>query len=55
VARAKAGDVRFFEEAPRLAPRRRLDETRAARRPVLRWQPPAGEKPSERASGKAAE
>lgn len=39
VARARSGDVRFFEEAPRLAPRRRLDETLAARRPVLRWKP----------------
>ena len=35
--RAKAGAV--FSEAPHHAPRRRLDETRAARRPVLRWQP----------------
>jgi glycine dehydrogenase subunit 2 len=55
VARAKAGDVRFFEEAPRLAPRRRLDETRAARRPVLRWQPASAEGPAPSASGKAAE
>jgi glycine dehydrogenase subunit 2 len=55
VARAKAGDLRFFEEAPRLAPRRRLDETRAARRPVLRWQPPADEEPGATSSGKAAE
>ena len=55
VARAKAGEVRFFEEAPRLAPRRRLDETRAARRPVLRWRPPAVEEGIEKASGKAAE
>lgn len=36
-ARAAAGDAAFFREAPRHAPRRRLDETRAARRPVLRW------------------
>ena len=35
--RAKAGAA--FSEAPHHAPRRRLDETRAARRPVLRWQP----------------
>jgi glycine dehydrogenase subunit 2 len=41
VERARAGDVEHFREAPRLAPRRRLDETRAARNPVLRWQPPA--------------
>ena len=38
-ARAKAGDAEFFQQAPRLAPRRRLDETRAARSPVLRWRP----------------
>ena len=37
--RAKAGDAEFFRQAPRLAPRRRLDETRAARKPVLRWRP----------------
>jgi glycine dehydrogenase subunit 2 len=55
VARAKAGDVRFFEEAPRLAPRRRLDETRAARRPVLRWRPTAVESAAPSASEKAAE
>jgi len=38
---AKAGDVERFEQAPRFAPRRRLDETQAARKPVLRWRPPA--------------
>ena len=37
VARAKAGDAAWFQAAPRLTPRRRLDETRAARTPVLRW------------------
>jgi glycine dehydrogenase subunit 2 len=37
--RAKAGDVQRFTEAPTLAPRRRLDETAAARKPVLRWRP----------------
>jgi len=36
-ARAKAGDAAFFQGSPRLAPRRRLDETAAARKPVLRW------------------
>ncbi len=41
VARAKSGDAEFFLGAPRLAPRRRLDETTAARKPVLRWRPPA--------------
>jgi glycine dehydrogenase subunit 2 len=38
---AKAGDKARFLDAPRLAPRRRLDETRAARTPVLRWVKPA--------------
>jgi len=37
--RAKAGDVELFTGAPYYAPRRRLDETAAARKPVLRWQP----------------
>ncbi|MEE9195573.1 MAG: aminomethyl-transferring glycine dehydrogenase subunit GcvPB [Alphaproteobacteria bacterium] len=36
-ARAKSGDAEFFLGAPRRAPRRRLDETKAARHPVLRW------------------
>ena len=30
-------DPASFHEAPLLAPRRRLDETAAARKPVLRW------------------
>ena len=34
---AKAGKKARFEGAPRLAPRRRLDETAAARKPILRW------------------
>jgi glycine dehydrogenase subunit 2 len=38
-ARAKAGERDFFKSAPRLAPMRRLDETRAARQPKLRWKP----------------
>jgi glycine dehydrogenase subunit 2 len=38
---AKRGEKARFTEAPRYAPRRRLDETRAARQPVLRWTPPA--------------
>ena len=37
--RARAGAAAYFHDAPRHAPRRRLDETRAARRPVLRWRP----------------
>jgi len=34
---AKAGNRARFDGAPRFAPRRRLDETRAARKPILRW------------------
>ncbi|MEQ1612770.1 MAG: aminomethyl-transferring glycine dehydrogenase subunit GcvPB [Hyphomicrobiaceae bacterium] len=34
---AKAGDLDRFKQAPRLAPRRRLDETKAAREPRLTW------------------
>ncbi len=37
--RAKAGDE-SLKHAPVFAPRRRLDETRAARKPVLTWQEP---------------
>ncbi|MBT4219968.1 MAG: aminomethyl-transferring glycine dehydrogenase subunit GcvPB, partial [Rhodospirillaceae bacterium] len=36
-AMAKSGNADHFLEAPRLTPRRRLDETAAARAPVLRW------------------
>lgn len=36
---AKRGERTRFEGAPRLAPRRRLDETAAARKPILRWKP----------------
>jgi glycine dehydrogenase subunit 2 len=39
--KAKAGEAAFFHAAPRLTPRRRLDETAAARKPILRWRPPA--------------
>jgi len=35
--RVNAGDVEFFKQAPRLTPMRRLDDTRAARQPRLRW------------------
>ncbi len=38
---ALAGERERFLDAPRDAPRRRLDETRAARQPVLRWEKPA--------------
>jgi glycine dehydrogenase subunit 2 len=37
--RAKAGDV-SLKSAPHFAPRRRLDETLAARKPVLVWKEP---------------
>ena len=37
--RAKAGDAEYFHGAPYHTPRRRLDETGAARKPVLRWRP----------------
>ncbi len=39
--KAKSGDAQFFKDAPRYSPRRRVDETAAARNPVLRWTPPA--------------
>jgi glycine dehydrogenase subunit 2 len=38
--RAKAGD-QSLKAAPIYAPRRRLDETLAARKPVLVWREPA--------------
>lgn len=37
--RAKNGDVDAFKAAPMHAPMRRLDETQAARKPILRWTP----------------
>ena len=46
--RAKAGDAQTFQDAPVYTPRRRLDETAAARRPILRWKP-------DPVSGEAAE
>ncbi len=36
---AKAGDCERFSKAPRFAPRKRLDETRAARDPILTYKP----------------
>ncbi|MCT8970329.1 aminomethyl-transferring glycine dehydrogenase subunit GcvPB [Microbaculum marinisediminis] len=42
---AKRGDTERFAGAPWYAPRRRLDETRAARQPVLRWTPQAPSEP----------
>jgi glycine dehydrogenase subunit 2 len=38
---ARCGKQERFIGAPHLAPRRRLDETAAARKPVLRWKPAA--------------
>ena len=38
-AAARTGDTGRFHAAPVLTPRRRLDETAAARKPVLRWRP----------------
>jgi len=40
--RAKAGDE-SLHSAPHFAPRRRLDETQAARKPVLAWREPEAE------------
>lgn len=37
--RAVGGDVESFKAAPIYAPMRRLDETQAARKPVLKWTP----------------
>ena len=39
-ADARAGNAGRFTAAPSRAPRRRLDETRAARTPVLKWERP---------------
>lgn len=39
---AKAGAAEKFKAAPVFAPRQRLDETAAARKPVLRWTRPDG-------------
>ncbi len=38
---ARKGETERFTAAPYHAPRRRLDETRAARSPILKWSPPA--------------
>jgi glycine dehydrogenase subunit 2 len=38
-AAARSGEVSRFQAAPVFTPRRRLDETTAARKPVLRWRP----------------
>jgi glycine dehydrogenase subunit 2 len=38
-AKARFGHPAFFHGAPHFTPRRRLDETAAARKPLLRWYP----------------
>ncbi|WP_108663348.1 aminomethyl-transferring glycine dehydrogenase subunit GcvPB [Acuticoccus kandeliae] len=38
---AREGDTERFTEAPRYAPRRRLDETRGARKPILTYEAPS--------------
>jgi glycine dehydrogenase subunit 2 len=45
--RAKAGDTAYFEGAPYHTPRRRLDETLAARQPILKWKPPVDKQAAE--------
>ncbi len=46
-AKARAGEAERFKGAPYLAPRRRLDETAAARKPVLSWREPEGAQAAE--------
>ena len=41
--KATSGDTAPLKEAPVYAPRRRFDETSAARHPVLRWRPDNGQ------------
>jgi glycine dehydrogenase subunit 2 len=43
---ARRGERERFTGAPYHAPRRRLDETRAARQPILRWVSPAPAEPA---------
>jgi glycine dehydrogenase subunit 2 len=43
-ATARSGDAARFRPAPGFTPRRRLDETTAARKPVLRWRPEPGQR-----------
>jgi glycine dehydrogenase subunit 2 len=47
VARRATERDASLKSAPHLAPARRLDETRAARAPVLRWTPPAARQAAE--------
>jgi len=46
-ARLDSGGADRLRTAPHFSPRRRLDETRAARQPVLRWSPPAPKQAAE--------
>jgi glycine dehydrogenase subunit 2 len=49
--KAKQGDqADWFHGAPYFTPRRRLDETRAARAPVLRWKPGSNGAPIDKAA-----
>ena len=47
--RVNAGEVEFFKQAPKLTPMRRLDDTRAARQPRLRWRRGTNEAPAQAA------
>ena len=47
--RVNAGEVEFFKQAPMLTPMRRLDDTRAARQPKLRWRRGINEAPAQAA------
>ncbi len=47
--RVNAGDVDFFKQSPKLTPMRRLDDTRAARQPKLRWRRGANQAPAQAA------
>ena len=47
--RVNAGEVEFFKQAPTLTPMRRLDDTRAARQPKLRWRRGSNEAPAQAA------
>ena len=45
IAQEAKNDPELVKNAPYSTPVRRLDEARAARRPVLRWEPGSGEEP----------
>ena len=45
IAQEAKNDPELVKNAPYSTPVRRLDEARAARKPVLRWEPGAGEEP----------